>query len=76
MKRVKIDWDELEGAFEFTSYDRPHFLDTETGEVILFSEGVGEDEELREGVEADTEGRYLDIPVRDSREGYRVSLGR
>ncbi len=71
MKRVKIDWDELEGAFDFASYEMPHFLDTETGEIILLSDGVDDYEELQERIEADTEGRYLEVPVQDSREGYR-----
>jgi hypothetical protein len=72
MKRVKIDWNEIEGAFEFASYELPHYLDTVTGEVILLTEdGVEDYEQVLEQVEADAEGRYLEIPVKDSSEGYR-----
>jgi hypothetical protein len=72
MNRVKIDWNELEGAFESASYELPQYLDTVTGEVILLTEdGVDDYEQVLEQVEGDTEGRYLEIPLKDSSEGYR-----
>jgi len=71
VKRVKIDWDDLEGAFEFSSYEARHYLDTDTGEIILLSDAVDDLERLEEEIEGDTAGRYVDIPLQDSHEGYR-----
>jgi len=57
----------------------PHFdesawyLDRKTGDLILLSEGV-EDDDLpapREDIEEDETGRYLLVEPEDSRDGYR-----
>jgi hypothetical protein len=38
MKKLKVDWIELEVAFEDNSWEHSHFLDLETGEVLLVSD--------------------------------------
>ena len=52
-KPIKIDWDELESAFEATREDLVYYLDLVTGQVIL--EGEGEEADF-EGEDAMDEG--------------------
>ena len=52
-KPIKIDWDELESAFDSRQEDLVYYLDLVTGQVIL--EGEGEENEFddeEEGMEA------------------------
>ncbi|MDI6767571.1 MAG: UPF0158 family protein [Bacteroidota bacterium] len=60
-KKIKIDYDELEGAFDFSSFEIRHFLDMETGEIVLISES-DEEQEIPD--------HYVGIPEPDSHEGY------
>jgi len=57
---------------EDASYEHRYFLDTETGEVILVSEMLDDEEAQRQVAEIDEAepGRYLQVPHADSREGY------
>lgn len=41
-KPIRIDWDELEAAFNNKSEDLVYYLDLVTGEVLLEGEGEGE----------------------------------
>lgn len=87
MRKVKIDWMELSGAFESGSWEAHYYLDLETGKVLLITSEVShyleeepdyelsdwEQEMLQEARQID-EGfgtRYITIPEQDSHEGYR-----
>ena len=52
--------------------EHQYFLETETGEVILVSEMLDDEEAQRQLAEIDEAepGRYLQLPRADSREGY------
>ena len=71
-RKVRVDLQELRFALEDAFYEHRHFLDTETGELILVSELFDDEEAERQLAEIDeTEpGRYLQVPPADSREGY------
>jgi Uncharacterised protein family (UPF0158) len=43
-RKVAVDLEELRFAMEDASYDHRYFLDTETGEVILVSELLDDDD--------------------------------
>ncbi len=71
---LKVDLDELCEAYEYSSFLNTHYLDTETGEVLLVvhEEGVAEqNEKNKKKIERDEEGRYVEVPGGTSREGYR-----
>lgn len=71
-RKVAVDLEELRFAMEDASYDHRYFLDTETGEVILVSELLDDDDprqQLSDISEAEP-GRYLEVPRADPREGY------
>ncbi len=52
-KPIKIDWDELEAAFDNRREDLVYYLDLVTGQVIL--EGEGEEEDFEDGDEVAAE---------------------
>ena len=86
MHKLKIDWGDLELAFDNGSYEMSYFLDLETGEVPLVAD---EDRDYIEdppetlqdwqrqaaaqarAIEEGEGERFLSVPRRDSREGYR-----
>ena len=49
-KPIKIDWDELESAFDSRREDLVYYLDLVTGEVVL--EGEGEEDDFDDGEDA------------------------
>lgn len=55
-KPIRIDWDELESAFDSKHEDDLYYLDLVTGEVVLEGEGEGDDspddDDLEEALEA------------------------
>ncbi len=70
-KKLPIDFGDLRIALEDHGPDTSWVLDTSTGEVLLLSDGV-EDEDLpapREEIETDPK-RFLPIEPRDSHEGW------
>ncbi len=69
-KKIKIDYDELEIAYDFGSYELEYYLDLETGETILISDAGEVKEETMEGIENDLD-RFIRIPTSDSHEGYK-----
>lgn len=71
-RKVAVDLEELRFAMEDASYDHGYFLDTETGEVILVSELLDDDDARQQLSDIDEAepGRYLEVPRADSREGY------
>ncbi len=86
MRKLKIDWGELEMAFDNGSFEMSYFLDLETGEVPLVSdedrdyieeplEALHEwQQEAAKQAKAIEEGdgeRFIEVPMRDSHEGYR-----
>lgn len=87
MKKLKVDMAELEWAFEDASWEISHYLDLETGEVVMVTDEIRryleeppdrplldwqqEWVELAERVEAGYGSRYISVPQDDSRQGYR-----
>ncbi len=86
MRKLKIDWGDLEMAFDTGSMEMSHYLDLETGEVPMVTEDDRSyleepDDDLqdwqKEAVEqakAIEEGygeRFLSVPGQSSHEGYR-----
>ncbi len=71
MRKVKIDIGELEYAFEDNSPESCHYLNIETGDILLIMEYSYEDdaEKLSKEIEAHPD-RYIEIPKADSHEGY------
>src|SRR5438309_2035420 len=70
-RKLPIDFEDLRIAFEDQGPDTSWVLDTSTGEVLLLSDGV-EDEDLpapREEIENDPK-RFLPIEPRDSHQGW------
>ncbi len=70
-KKLPIDFEDLRIAFEDHGLESSWVLDTATGEVVLLSDGV-EEEDLparREEIENDPK-RFLPIVPRDSHEGW------
>ncbi|MDE3088535.1 MAG: hypothetical protein KGJ80_04010 [Chloroflexota bacterium] len=73
MKRVRVDWDGLELAFNDASGMADYFLDTETGEVVMISDAAmsaDEVERIRDMIDADDSGRFVRVPRNESGEGY------
>ncbi|MCA9560104.1 MAG: hypothetical protein KC583_16265 [Myxococcales bacterium] len=66
--RLAIDWDDLTMAFDARSDGVEWYLDTQTGKCVMIALELGfdEDAELMEQIEGDTEGRYREIPDRES----------
>jgi Mn-dependent DtxR family transcriptional regulator len=87
MRQLKIDWTELEAAFQMSSWEMHHYLDLETGDVLVVTDEAARyveeppDSELSEWmqemvkvarqVEEGYGTRYIGIPEADSHEGYR-----
>ncbi len=71
-KALNIDIEELCAAMEDGSYEHEYYLDLDSGEVLLLSEYVGDEEtgELEEQIEENSD-RYERIPRAESHEGYR-----
>jgi len=75
MKHLPVDLSELQLALEdhdaglgFHSY----WFDTQTGAVILLSEDLEEQDELRQQIEEDAENRFVPIESLPSHEGFRI----
>jgi hypothetical protein len=70
MKAIKVNWDNVEVAFERNSPELHSYIDKETGEVVVAVDGVAEDEETRRMIAENIE-RYVKIDPASSREQYR-----
>lgn len=70
-KTLRINLDELFNAMENSSFENEYFLDLETGEILLLSEYMDDEEtrKLKDQVEEDF-NRYERIPKVESHEGY------
>ena len=71
-RKVRVDLQELRFAMEDATNEHQHFLDTETGEVILVLAMFDDEEAQRQLAEIDAAepGRYLQVPRADARAGY------
>jgi len=71
-RRLKICLDELCSAMEDSSYEHSYYLDLKTGEIVLVSDWMDEEEveRLRDRIE-DSPDRYRQIPKVESYEAYR-----
>jgi hypothetical protein len=72
LRKVRADLEGLRDAMEDSASDHRYFLDTETGEVILFSEFYDAEEAARQiaKIDAAESGRYLEVSRTGSRDGY------
>lgn len=70
-KTLNIDLDELCSALEDSSYEHDYYLDLKTGEILLISDYMGdeESEKLRDEIEENPD-RYEPIPKAESGKGY------
>ncbi len=62
-KPIKIDWDEIEAAFDNKREDLVYYLDLVTGQVVL--EGEGEEAEFEDGEDLLDEDAPDEAPVRE-----------
>ncbi len=86
-RKLKINWSELDAAFQTSSWEMHFYLDLETGEVVMLTEEASRyleeppDRELPDWmqemvrvarqVEEGYRTRYIRIPEADTREEYR-----
>lgn len=70
-KTLKIDLDELCSAIENSSYEHSYYLDLTTGEILLISDYMDDEEteKLKSRIEEDY-CRYEQIPRAKAYEGY------
>ncbi len=61
-KRIRVDWEELEEAFEDGASDHRYYLDRETGAVHFFSSYLHNEEEEEDERVITSEERYVLIP--------------
>ncbi|MCC7205825.1 MAG: hypothetical protein IT323_00870 [Anaerolineae bacterium] len=66
-RTVKVDMQDLYQAFEFSSDEVEHYLDVETGAILMVMEGFADVEP--EDIEFNP--RYIEIPAQSSHEGYQ-----
>ncbi len=69
-KPIKVNWDNVEIAFERNSPDLHSYIDRVAGDVVVVVDGVAEDAERRRLVAAEPE-RFVKIDPASSREQYR-----
>lgn len=61
-KRIRVDWQELEEAFEDAASDHRYYLDRETGAVHFFSSYLDNEEEEEQERAITAEERFALIP--------------
>jgi hypothetical protein len=73
MKKIQIDTNMLLFVLEDHGFERDHYLDIKTGEIITLTEfdDLSEGEELKDIIDADQE-RYLYIEPLDSQKSFNV----
>lgn len=90
MKELEIDFQDIECAMEFQSGEMTHYLDKQTGEIILLTDGrldypeeknlddlrdwEREEVELARKIENNWEN-YIEVENISGREGYRIMVG-
>ncbi len=71
-RKLKIDFSELELAFDNASWEAEYYLDAETGEIILIGSMIGQQEALTQQIEdISNRSRYLQIPQAKPRDGFQ-----
>jgi len=72
-KTLKIYLDELCSAMDDSSYEHDYYLDLETGEILLISDYMDDEEskKLRDNIDEEPD-RYERIPKAESHEGYEA----
>jgi hypothetical protein len=70
MKNLRVNWENVEIAFERNSPELHSYIDRDTGEVLVAVDGQPEDEETRRLVAGSPE-RHVKIEPASSREQYR-----
>lgn len=70
-KTLKVDLDELCSAMEDSFYEHNYYLDLKTGEILLISDWMDEEEtgKLRDKIDKHPE-RYKALPKVESHEAY------
>lgn len=70
-KTLKIDLDELCSVMEDSSHEDEYYLDLETGEILLISDYMDDEEigKLKDQIDEDSD-RYERIPEAESHDGY------
>lgn len=69
-KPIKVNWDNVEIAFERNAPDLHSYIDQVTGDVVVVVDGVAEDLDRRRQVAAEPD-RFVKIDPASSREQYR-----
>lgn len=62
VKRIRVDWQELEDAFRDDSDEHRYYLDRDTGAVHFFSMYLDNEEEEEDERHITSEARYVLIP--------------
>ena len=70
MARIKVNWPDVETAFERNSPGLNSYIEKTTGDVLVVVDGVADDEEKRERIKSDPKG-FVRIEPASSREQYR-----
>lgn len=63
MKLLRVDWAELEEAFQDGAQEHRYYLDRETGQVHFFSAYLDNDDEREDERRLSAEDRYVSIPL-------------
>lgn len=73
MKKLKIDFEDLLLAYEgFSGGEVEHYLDTETGEIVMLHPDMEDAEELREQIDSGFGEQYLAVGKLESRESFQI----
>ncbi len=84
-KPIRINWDDLEAAFDNRQEDLVYYLDLVTGEVVLEGEGeesnFADDEDMEEGadevvVRGDESRIYIESPAPEDERAWMVDFVR
>src|SRR5262249_53516360 len=68
LSELQLAFEDHDAGLGFHSY----WFDTQTGAVILLSEDLEEQDELRQQIEEDAENRFVPIESLPSHEGFRI----
>jgi Uncharacterised protein family (UPF0158) len=78
MSKIKVNLDELCDAYAMNNEELDHYLDVETGEVILWMDPLAtgvRNQELEDELDEGYGERYLRLPKIESRDAYELMVG-